>query len=808
MSPLNLKQIIPAAALVCMAASSAQIDGPDGITMGGNGDITGLRTVEGTVPPPLVPLLGQGLTNNAVRDRAISIGQLAGIDPQTGEWIADPDSLMPYVGTSLQIVDSNGNTIVGIDSSGLNIWDAAQSRFVPIWIDDGKLQLGGATIVAAIPDSSITVAQLDADVLTRESLTNGTISSLSVGRGWWGRFSPRLGVNSMIVGGMNTASNFSFASGIRNEATGFSSHAEGSITKALGASSHAEGSNTEARGSYSHAEGYFTKALGQPSHAEGYQTVAYGSSSHAEGNHTYATGICSHAEGYLSEAGGVLSHAAGALAKADHDAAFVWSSSGAGYQLEFASTTNRQFNVYADNGIRLITGSNGTVEIQGQILGDGSGLTNLNMASVIPNGAITSEMLAEDAVSSMTILDETIGNAHIADDAAIALSKIDGLEAILDGLQQQAAAVYNTAASITVQVTDDEMQNGINLINAYAQAAGMQPSASSRVAVIVPPGRYNLQSFGLHMNTEYVDLIGQTTDREAQYLYGQPGLNNGVIKQSADYVRIENLRLAGMGSDSMAYFPNTFGHNTVVRNCMFESGDYDYSMRGRYTYAGHYEDCVAGYWAFGGSGTASGTFISCEGGPGAFGGDGGRASGTFISCEGGEFAFGGGGTANGTFIQCKGDYGTFGGEGTASGRFTDCTAAAYSFGGYGIASGTFDRCEGGESAFGGDCGTASGSFFNCKGGNAAFGGYYGTASGTFKNCKGGQRSFGGDYEGGINSGLALRAVVISCSADANSFGQFDMAAANFNYNASGHTFAGGPILTGPYGDIPMFGKSP
>jgi hypothetical protein len=66
-------------------------------------------------------------------------------------------------------------------------------------------------------------------------------------------------------------------------------------------------------------------------------------------------------------ASGKQSHAAGRNATATNDNTYVWSDG-----TETFSTTNKQFTVYAENGIRLLGGP---------ISGDGSGLTNLNVVA-------------------------------------------------------------------------------------------------------------------------------------------------------------------------------------------------------------------------------------------------------------------------------------------------------------------------------------------------------------------------------------------------------------------------------------------
>lgn len=455
---------------------------------------------------------------------------------------------------------------------------------------------------------------------------------------------------------------------------------------------------------------------------------------------------------------------------------------------KWASIRGLSANVYGEGyrGLPFSWDYDRNMYIKGTYHGDGSGLTNLTVSSAIPtasitadkisdgaidalrlavgavtqekivDGSVTASKLANNAVVGASIADYTISNADISTNAAIALSKIDGLESILAELQQ--AVSYSNAASVTVEVTGDEIVNGQNLQAAYAMAKTMNPSASNRVAVIVPPGRYDVGTNGLVMDTEYVDLIGQTTDREVQYLFGSPGQYQGVIKQIVDSVRIENLSLESKSwvdlwayeSDPAAYYPTVSGSNTTLRNCHFVSVvPGARSMRSPMSYAGYYKDCEAGNESFGGDdGKASGTFVNCVAGDSSFGGDGGEASGTFIECQGGFDSFGGyDGYAFGTFLYCTAGRWSFGGnDGWAEGRFVHCRGGSYSFGGG-------------------------------RGG--------GWASGTFEQCIAGEESFGG--------ALLSDVVLINCTAGANSFGHFDFAATNFNYNASGYHFAGGPI---------------
>jgi len=441
-------------------------------------------------------------------------------------------------------------------------------------------------------------------------------------------------------------------------------------------------------------------ASGTFSHAEGFGTLASGAAAHAEGAATVAQGAYAHAEGAGTTASGYASHAAGTYANATNSNTYVWSDG-----TTISSTASNQFTVNARNGIRLLGGS---------ISGNGSGLTNLN-ASSISSGVLNASNLPTSGVWNavgMTLTNVNIKTTNIAGNiAAMTNFTLNGspLGQVFSNFQQQVSAVYTSKFSVTVQVTANEATNGVNLIAAYAKAKTLNPSVTNRITVIVPPGRYNLGSAGLQMDTEYVDLIGQTSDRDAQHLFGAPGIDNGVIKQMADYVRIENLTVYSLGvpvysdpSDPAAYFPTTAGGNTIICNCEFTG---DVSMRFGWSYAGRYENCVG---SFGCAGSTSGTFVNCRGDFGMMG----LAGGTFIGCQGSFGSYYG--EAAGTFINCQGDF-AGGGGCIASGKFMDCNAGAGSFGGYGgelTTNAVLVNCTAGDGSFGSFNMTASNFNYN------------------------------------------------------------------------------------------------
>lgn len=317
---------------------------------------------------------------------------------------------------------------------------------------------------------------------------------------------------------------------------------------------------------------------------------------------------------------------------------------------------------------------------------------------------------------------------------------------------------------IVVETTDDAKVNGANLIAAYTAAKALTPNGAAigdgnRAAVIIPPGKYDLDHgeenacVPLTLDTEFVDIIGLTTDRSLQHIYGTPeATNSGVVIQTANDVHISNLTVEILTevetanfdeTDSSAYWPATDLNSTVISNCEFigavgESFQLR-AMRWNIEYSGTFTNCIGGDVGFGYGGIASGTFTNCTGEYGSFGTNG-VASGTFINCIGLSSSFGGNGTASGAFNNCTGGESSFGGGngGMASGTFNNCTGGQYAFGGFdAIASGIFNNCIGGDNSFGsGDGGMASGTFTNCISGNDSFGKDGSSIlSGTLSLCK-------------------------------------------------------------------------
>jgi hypothetical protein len=241
----------------------------------------------------------------------------------------------------------------------------------------------------------------------------------------------------------------------------------------------------------------------------------------------------------------------------------------------------------------------------------------------------------------------------------------------VDGQHASAFVPRQGEAYVVVEVTDDPVANGDNLLNAYAEAAALtlhgQPlSTTNRAVVLLPPGQYDLGTDPLALNAEYVDLEGLSEDREKLHIYGTTAMTNiGVISQSANDVHLANLFMeitrdsGGVNmdaSDPAAYFPEGDEATTVIHNCHFKAADegHAWSMRIRIAYPGTYEQVKGHTYAFGGgSGAASGTFNNCTGGDWAFAGRSGEADGgVFRYCTGGTGSFPSFGTPEPVLFYC------------------------------------------------------------------------------------------------------------------------------------------------------------
>lgn len=285
--------------------------------------------------------------------------------------------------------------------------------------------------------------------------------------------------------------------------------------------------------------------------------------------------------------------------------------------------------------------------------------------------------------------------------------------------------------------------NGTSLLNAYTTAKTATPhgaalSTSNRYTILLLPGVYDLGSSTLTLDTQYIDIVGMSTN-SGSMVYGSGTLDQGdtIITSSGTTVNINdgnthnivlaNLCLRTTTSSSSSYClstsQNQFQTNFLIQNVLFAhtgSANPTRAMPSDKSFYGTWVDVRCWYPRCFGDAlfsnvTVGGTFIRCKGGATCFGNvanPGGTVptlSGVFIDCEADQGGFGntttgGGSTLSGTFINCRGGL-NLGGGGAGS-----------SFGGTGgVMSGYFQGilCYSVNNNFGG--GTMSGTMVGCSG---------------------------------------------------------------------------------------------
>ena len=195
---------------------------------------------------------------------------------------------------------------------------------------------------------------------------------------------------------------------------------------------------------------------------------------------------------------------------------------------------------------------------------------------------------------------------------------------------------------------DNAVTNGTNLRAAYAAAKLLTPngaalSATNRAVVFVPPGKYDLVTTALTMDTQFVDLVGVSGNPEHVLITSVVDVDNsGTLVQTANDVLISGVTLENtqnsnaknyIETDPAAYAPSTNLTLAKLRYVVSGGKNSGQSMRLGIIYSGTFNNCTGGDGAFGGGGTASGTFKDCVGGEFSFGGGGGTASGKLYNCR-------------------------------------------------------------------------------------------------------------------------------------------------------------------------------
>lgn len=231
---------------------------------------------------------------------------------------------------------------------------------------------------------------------------------------------------------------------------------------------------------------------------------------------------------------------------------------------------------------------------------------------------------------------------------------------------------FEVQSAVIVETTDSAVTNGVNLLSAYTDAKDLLPngaalSATNRACVLIPPGRYDLGTSSLTLDTEFVDIIGLTTDRSKQYIFNTPPLGTGGIRQTADDVRMLNFTMESI-TTGPTYSPDTNLPNTYMENIhLVATGSGVLTTGAGISYAGTYKKIKAGDYAFGYNGETSGYFEDIEAGEKSFCYVDimhfASLGGTLVRVTAGANSFGrwtlGGTTIGATLYHCRLTSGTF-----------------------------------------------------------------------------------------------------------------------------------------------------
>ena len=387
----------------------------------------------------------------------------------------------------------------------------------------------------------------------------------------------------------------------------------------------------------------------------------------------------------------------------------------------------------------------------------------------------------------------------------------------LVGYDNYSYVIVRTGVDSTGAENNTFLQNGTNLIAAYNAAKLLTPnggalSATNRVAVLVPPGRYDLGANFINADTEYVDLIGLGDSPEDVVINGV--LMPGTFVQDANDMIIKGvtLKYSGPNPAGVAYLPISGGNysNTKMENVILDGNgvngvtpvnDALLEFNGTYknvraiNYAGSAWDNIIN----------GAVFIECTcDGPG-FAETAGIGTATMIDCE----AASGFGVyiGGGVFTRCKTTIGDgFGAGVDCIGTFTDCHVAGNGFGVVGC-NGSYVNCSAVGSAFGylplvGGPYSIDGQYIGCRAGDSSFGSGLCTRNGYFKDCIGGDFSFG---DGNNPTGSAIHE---NCSAGVNSFNSGDASSSHLNCKAGDNSFASlGGVVEGCFAGDNSFNLS-
>lgn len=324
---------------------------------------------------------------------------------------------------------------------------------------------------------------------------------------------------------------------------GTGSSAVGYGVEASGYTSHAEGTYTSASGESSHAEGISTKALGKYSHAEGSETIASYESSHAEGTETIASGHCSHVEGYRTTASGKSSHAEGDTTKASSDYQHVQG------KFNIEDTTNKYAHIVGNGSENNKSNAHtldweGNAWYSGKLSQEGTPTEDKdlvtkkyvddsrdNLVSNIYGNNIYNFQITEDEFNSLCNLLYNGGNNKIA------LNSIssDTLNAIIDGDAWYNAISFNKKIILKVNSTGS---GGLVLYTKYESTDGY----------------VNYSLLSLKSNESNIVTISYTSFIE--YNYNDKIINLGILNNKVNIEKSTKNQYINATKDFELVLPN------------------------------------------------------------------------------------------------------------------------------------------------------------------------------------------------------------------------------------------------------------
>jgi len=261
--------------------------------------------------------------------------------------------------------------------------------------------------------------------------------------------------------------------------------------------------------------------------------------------------------------------------------------------------------------------------------------------------------------------------------------------------------------SFVIKATEDEVQNGKNLLKKYSEISTLGLGENKRYNLYLEPGIFDLGTSSLILNKPFVDILGLDEKNKPIITTNVGSQSNGTINQIVDNIFLLNLSVNNTNTSfrspwhvvpnlaledleyfqqrlhllPSAYFQNfSAGQNfgkTYIENVDFlTSTESIQSMRIGVNYKGTYKNVSAGNYSFGYRGGANGNFINCIGGWSSFGSLAGEVKGYFENCKAEYWSFGSEAVViEGNFLNCNAGPNSFGFSSiTNNGTYINCNS--------------------------------------------------------------------------------------------------------------------------------------